>query len=880
MSESNLNIAASQSINEKKYWLNHIVSNWEKTIIEKDTFGFQDVEYEELEFVIPEILVENINKLSSNSITKLQIILTAGLVIFLTKYLSKNKVSIGTSIDKQECDANYINTMLPLCFKINKNDTFKDILLQSRDIVKQALENQNFPLGVIAAELEITKEDNKNPFFDIGIVLENIHDSKYIMKSLVSIIFSFNKTEKDLTGKVLYNKNKYSSTLIDQILYLYLSLFEKLLKDIDQEIRSIQLLPEKDQQEFLAEQNKQTYDFPLEFSLIDHIRNQILARPNAIAIGYRNEFITFKEIDERSNIIANELIRNNVNSKEIVAILLQRSPVVVISMLGVLKAGCAYVTIDLDTPIDRINYILDDSNSRFLITDSSNNLAFNRTELKSKVQIDIKKIPNPKKKNIEIFITPDYPAYLIYTSGSTGKPKGVLINHRSVVNFMFGMHDKIYSNYDNSHVFGLVSPFIFDASVQLTYGALLFGNKLQILSNYERANSKSLLQCIEKYGINILDGTPVHLDLLVSSEYIRTVKFNLKHIIIGGDVLRKSKVLKLYELLTCDKPNLTNVYGPTECCVNATFNTLNSETIDEIDEINIGKPLPNYKIYILNQYQHLCPEGVSGEMYIGGESLAAKYINNDKLTGEKFIKNPFNGSELLYRTGDIAKWTFDGSIDFIGRSDSQIKIRGYRIELGEIEETMLMYNKIKDVVCVVKEDNEGDKKIYSFFTCDETISIHYLKEFIVKKIPHYMIPSFIIQVEELPLKPNGKVNKKALLDIFNKLNKNRNYKLPGNKTESVLHTIWLDCLKLEKISIDDSYFSIGGDSIRSIYLLDKINKEFQLNFDIADIYQNDTIEKFAKLITERKNMGHDESEELKEIEDDLATFKNTALSQL
>ena len=456
-------------------------------------------------------------------------------------------------------------------------------------------------------------------------------------------------------------------------------------------------------------------------------------------------------------------------------------------------------------------------------------------------------------------------AYVIYTSGSTGKPKGVMLKHSNVNNLVTGLKEKIYRHHVERLKFCLISPIVFDASVKQVFGALLSGHSLHLLPEDLRGDGDQLLAFYNKHTIDISDGTPTHILLLLETMGAAQMEQGIKHFIIGGETLPGPLIEDFLNKFNLRKPSITNVYGPTECCVDATLYHVSKERIGSYESIPIGKPMPNYQVYILDWNNKLQPIGVPGELCIGGKGLAEGYLNRPHLTAQRFVPNPLVPGNRLYKTGDLASWLPDdsGNIKFLGRMDNQVKIRGYRIELAEIERQLLNHRTIKQAVVTARKDKSGDQTLCAYVTAAGEFTVSQMKDYLEKYLPDFMIPSYLVQLEEMPFSMNGKVDRNALPEPQKA--SGDTYVAPRNRNEKMLAQIWSQVLDVEKgsISIDSDFFALGGHSLKATILISKIHRELKFKLPLIEIFKNPSIRGFSKFIKEENK---DELPELVSVE--------------
>lgn len=582
----------------------------------------------------------------------------------------------------------------------------------------------------------------------------------------------------------------------------------------------------------------QTYVKYDQTQCVHHLfEKQAALNPLSTAVYFQHDKITYSTLNKRANQLANYLEKQGVRPGALIAISVERSIHMIIGILGIMKAGATYIPIDPNYPQSRISYILHDSKPSLILTQKTlkQKLAIYKGKL-----ITIDELNNePKHINTNKSRIHDgfkKLIYTIYTSGSTGKPKGVQIYHKSVVNLLQDMKRKI-SFYKNDSFLAITS-LSFDISFVEIFLPLITGGSLVLADEKTVRDGYSLSNLINESNITHLQAVPSTWQMLIEAGWKGNKNLTA---LCGGDIITKSLVKKLYPLVK----SLWNWYGPTETTIWSTAYKFTSEQ----DSISIGKPISNTQTYILDTELNPVPVGVAGELYIGGDGLAKGYLNKQELTEERFIKNPFINDSRLYKTGDLAKYRSDGNIELLGRMDHQVKVRGYRIELGEIENTLDQNAQISKAIVVVQITKSNHKKIVAYVTpASHSINIKEIRKYLESKLPSYMIPSNIIKLDTLPLTPNGKIDRSSLAKSTYHIEKKHGYIPPRNQIEKQLCNIWSEFLEVESVSINDNFFDLGGNSLLSVQIVSKINKEFGNKPIISNILEFQTIEDLAKII--------------------------------
>ncbi|MCW1963639.1 non-ribosomal peptide synthetase [Chryseobacterium viscerum] len=629
------------------------------------------------------------------------------------------------------------------------------------------------------------------------------------------------------------------------------------------------LLSSEDRDKLLNRFNKTGWDYHHEETLESLFRKQALLYPDKTAIVYQDQEITYRDLDQRSNQIANLLLSHGIKEGKYVPIWLDRSLEWIVAVLGVIKIGAAYVPIDPAYPAKRVEFILSDTAADIILTNQNLETLLSGTE-RTKV-FDLSSMENLNHLSSdapEIKIHQNSLAYTIYTSGSTGKPKGVMVSHQAIQHLVTWHNHHFHV--DQSSKLTLVAGLAFDISVWETWSALTSGATLFIADNEDRTDAHALVDFYRRNQITH-GFVPSVLGPPVVNDTRNYPDLKLKYLFTGGEKLKPVLTTELsYELI--------DYYGPTECTVFATFKKV--KDINGKYVSSIGKPIANAKAYILGENMELLPVGAVGELCIGGNILANGYLNNEELTDSKFIDNPFRETEKLYRTGDLAKWRPDGDIEFLGRIDNQVKIRGFRVELGEIERTLLQQKDVKEAV-VISRDTEGNSKYLIAFIVSKPEAekdISTVRNALKEELPGYMIPAQIIFIDKIPLTANGKTDAQALKDLADKEAKELvSFEPPTNETERIVADIWSSALERSVINITDNFFDIGGNSLLVATVAVALQRKLDVKVYLRDIYQFPVLQELSEaLITRSREMR--EAMPVEDVEPYVALQKDVYLA--
>ena len=797
------------------------------------------------------------------------------LKILLFRYTGLKDLIIGTSVsgrnhsDLENQIGFYLNTLI-LRNTIKAEFSFEDIYKEIRLNILESYEHQEYPFDHLVEKLNLNRDTSRNAVYDISLVLQNFGDkhstvtlgsdelSKIydhgIGASKNDIEFTFEELGDYIHMSLRYNIDVYEKSMMESFILHYKNLLSKVLEFPKIEISKQDYLLDKEVGLIRKGFNSTYYEFSKDTTLISLFLSQVDKTPAAIAILVEGREITYKELDELSNEFSRSLISSNeIVSETMIGVSLDKSEWVIISFLGILKIGGVYVPIDPNYPSSRKEFILKDSGINILVTESSYmfDIDFYQGSIYAvDIEFEQGKFPSTTIENISI--TSRSLAYVIYTSGSTGVPKGVMIEHGGICNTVLD-HIHRFELTDQDRVLQFLS-LSFDGSVLDIFMAILSGAGLSIPTRDISGEVSKMVDFIEKTNVSIVTLPPSYLRFLEKS-----VLPSVRLMVSAGEAIDVELAL-----FYSKNKRFFNGYGPTEASVNTTLYELDYIR-DQGNSIPIGKPSRNKQVLILDDWNNICPIGVLGEICISGNGLARGYLNRSDLTSDKFISHPFKKGEKMYRTGDIGKWLPDGNILFIGRQDDQVKIRGYRIELGEIENVLLRYNGIEEVVVQVsKESAKEDKHLVAFFVSSTVQEVGDLRKYLNTHLPNYMIPSYFVQLEFFPLTPNGKVDRKGLPnpkeeELFNM----EKYVAPINKIEREIVKIWSEILNLDEgiISMNVSFFEIGGHSLKAITLVNKINHKYDMEFTLVDIFNNSQINSLSDYIITSKQIEIEKSDD-------------------
>lgn len=788
--------------------------------------------------------------------------------ILLYKLSGQDEIVVGTPIagrnhpDLEKTVGMFINT-LALKNEINEEEPILNLIERIKSNTLRAFENQEYQFEDLVDKVIKDRDPGRNPLFDVVFNFVDQTNQKGNFSKAEGNTFTHKPaTSKfDLTlaafdfGERVMLRFEYCTKLfapetIERIIGYFKAVLNQIIDNPLSKVKDIRIVGQKETNFLLNNFNNIDAKYNKDDVLHKLFYKQVEEDPEAIALVYEKKKMTYSELNKRSNQLARILRENGTKDGTIVGLLVDRSFEMIIGILGILKAGGAYLPIDPNYPDDRIKYTLEDSKAKLFLTFEKYLNKINT--IANAICIDNESIYVGDDSELENINKSSDLAYIIYTSGTTGKPKGSMIEHRNVVRLLF--NNKFQFNFDNKDIWTLFHSYCFDFSVWEMYGALLYGGQLIIVAEYVKKDPAEYRKLLLEHKVTVLNQTPSSFYNLVNEDLSFTESLlNLNYVVFGGEALKPLKLKKWKEKYP--KTKLINMYGITETTVHVTYKEITDSEINN-NISNIGKPIPTLSTYILDKNQQLLPIGVPGEICVGGDGVCRGYLYKEKLTAERFIENPFIKNDILYRSGDLGRILSNGDLEYLGRIDNQVKIRGFRIELGEIESQLLKVKQIDEAIVIDRLDDNEEKYLCAYYVTHfdkskkqfDKITNDQLRNILSKSLPDYMIPAYLIRLDSLPLTSNGKIDRKSLPKP--KIEFAENIIPPKDKNEFIMVDIWSDVLNINKcnIGVDTNYFSIGGDSMKAIRLLSKINQEFKSKIKILDLYQNQTISQLVPII--------------------------------
>ena len=843
--------------NERDYWLKKLsgeltVSGFSGPLGRPETYRDTRAVYE---FSFPHEIRKGIIHICNNSEYGIFMVLLTGIIYLLFKYSGNEDIILGTPVFKPEGPGVCINDTLALRNHVTLAMSFKELLMEVQVTVNEANENMNFPFHELVKLLHIQPDQNRSPLFDIMVAFKNIHNESVVSEQNCDTIFLFNWTGEYLGGEINYNNSLIDEEAVRSLSRQLVNYFEIVIKTPEITLSGIEILSKEEKQQLLVGFNNTEADYPDNKEINLLVEEQAARMPDSTAVVFEDKEITYNELNKKSNQMAAMLKENGAAPDDIIALLLKPSIDLVIAKLGVLKAKALCLPLNTKNPGNRLKAILQDSGPRVLLKQKEPNYPFDFVG--NTINMDNEKINHYRAGNLENSRGKGNSAYayVIYTSGSTGKPKGVLLHHHGIVNHAFTKIKEVGITRADILCFNLSTSFV--ASIWQIFTPFFMGGKLRIYPENISTNPYNLFKSAAANNIIFLEIVPSFLkSFLKLPEAERAViELNrIKTIILTGEKVEASLVNAFYKQY---KTNLLNAYGQSECSDDTLHYKIPYNT--ETTHVPVGKPSNNTKVYILGKDQRLQPGGAAGDLYIWGHGLAPGYLNKPELTMESFVTNPFIPGEKLYRTGDRARWINDGNVEYLGRSDHQVKIRGYRIEPGEIESKLLMHDDIKEAVVCAREDKHKENHLCAYIVLKNPgtakgFNISELRRKLTAELPGYMIPSYFMPVDKIPLTPNGKTDRNAL--PAPKVEQREIEEIPpGNEIEESLGEIWSEVLGIDRdlIGINTNFFELGGNSLNIIQVSSKLKRKFDKEVAVMTLFNYPTIRSLARHLSHGDN---------------------------
>lgn len=782
------------------------------------------------------------------------------LFAYLHRVSGQNKLVIGSTTHNRTSKGlretvGYFVEVFPLFTTINDVETFSTLLQkiqkESNNFLKHAKSGLASPrlhksFNVLFNYIHAEYPDFEGTPVDSEWVHTGHHDPRHHIRLHVHDLHKTGEIQLyfDLNNHVFDTKKQ---ALISEH---FIALLDAFIKDKEQPIMLPSIITQYELDNYKITLQNNIHTTSKTQNLVTLIEEQTLKTPFVHSVLFKNRSYTYQELNSSVNQLAHYLIEQHIGIGSQVAICLKRSPEYIITVLAILKTGATYVPIPYNYPLERIQYIIKDSQASLIIAHNDKQLVLDGLKTIKTLTIDavLQTISTTyPTKNISVHIPPKTVAFLIYTSGSTGDPKGVKITHEAITNYILWSKDAyIITHTIDTVAIPLFTTVGFDITANSVFLPLICGGTIYVYQEKDTEIDLSITEVIEDNNVTFIKVTPAHLNFLKGKDLTHS---KVQVMVVTGDEFKTSLGLDIYNAFN-GQVDIYNEYGPSEATIGCVFHKFNPET-DTAASIPIGLPIKNSQLYLLDRFLNPVPQGVIGELYIGGSGLSSGYWNRPELTVSKFIQHPTVPSNTIYRTEDLARINEDGILEFLGRRDFQVKINGYRIELGEIEARILAYPKIKTCSVIVLKNEDESKSLASYFTSKTNIDTKQLQQFIAQRLPKYMVPNHYKQLESLPLSQNGKVDRNALRIIKTDTTKTTTpYVAPRNEIEQEVAAIWIQVFNISKIGVFDRFIELGGESLMAIQITTRISETFEFKIPLNALFELQTIANIATYIEE------------------------------
>ncbi len=784
-------------------------------------------------------------------------ILLSVIDVVLYKISGENNFVVSTSVTTkfsggfEDNIGMFTNTMALGCH-IEPSESFVKLLRNIKKMSLTAYSKSDYPYNMLVNDLDARDErainvafvyeniDGRDPNHINGLELDNIPFIKPIQEN--ELLFECLEKSGVIEIQLGYQTDLFDEKTVRRICGYIHKIIASITADQEIKITDIDILSDKEKQLILNDFNATESEYPRDKTIVELFEEQVKKSSDNTAVVFEDQELTYAELNARANSLAHKLRELGVKPDDFVAIISNRSTEMICGIYGIIKAGGAYVPIDPTYPEDRISFMLDDCKPKAVLKYTTESINID-SEIPI-IDLADSKVWEGAYGNPEIVNRMGDAIYCIYTSGTTGKPKGVINRNYGLVNRILWMNSRYPIGTGDTIL--QKTTFTFDVSVWEIIWWSIVGAKVALLTPGGEKEPDTLCDSIEKNKVTTMHFVPSMLSMF--EEYVQETNGaaeklrSLKNVFASGEALKKVHVDNFYKIAESAGlgMKLANFYGPTEASIDVTYYDC---VVEDRNSVPIGKPIDNTQIYIVNE-NNLCGVGMPGELCIAGDGLARGYLNRLELTAEKFVKNPF-GEGKMYRSGDLARWLPDGNIDYLGRIDEQVKIRGFRIELGEIESRIREIENIKDCAVIARPDNTEEKAIYAYYTSDTEVSVSEIRDRLNECLPEYMVPAYMMHIDAIPVTKNGKLDKKALPEIETK--NTREYVAPRNEAEGAVCEAFRKILGVEKIGVQDSFFELGGDSIKAIRII-SILRNAGFTATVKDVMNGKTAEKIALLL--------------------------------
>ncbi|EAM9428585.1 TPA_asm: amino acid adenylation domain-containing protein [Salmonella enterica] len=808
--------------------------------------------------------VEALRALAQRQGVTLYMVLLAAFQVVLSRWSGQDDVVVGSPVAgrmlaETEPMIGFFANTLALRGDLSGDPSFETLLHRTRQTALEAYENQNVPFERIVEVLQPVRDLSRQAIFQVmfglyspdhqlqmtGLELEGREGRTHSAK--IDLNLELTETANEVSGHIEYLTGLWDEETMLRFSSHLLNVLRDVAVDSTRRLSGVDMLGEQQRYQLLTSFNATRAGYPTGYLLHHLFERNAQENPQRLALVFRQQSYTYGELNRRANRLANHLIHSGIGPDDRVALLLERTPAMLVALLGVLKAGAAYVPLDTGYPEERVEYMLRHCQPKLLLGGEDDVAPYGSTGIPCLVLDDeghsplISGVSDCDPEPVLVGLTPENLAYIIYTSGSTGRPKGVMLPHGAVINFLYAMRDRLGFT-ANDGMLAVTTP-SFDIAVLELYLPLITGGRIVLTSRKEMRDGAALARLVAHRDVTFMQATPSTWRMMLEAGWQGSPQLTA---LCGGEALDR----ELCNRLVCATRRFWNMYGPTETTVWSTC-----QRIEDVDTpISIGTPVAETTVRILNGQGLLQPVGVAGELYIGGAGLSRGYLWQPELTAERFIPDRYSEEPgmRLYRTGDLARWRRDGTIEYLGRNDHQVKLRGFRIELGEIEACLQAHPAVRECIVMVREDRTGEKRLVAYIVANAdlgTSPVAVLRAHASQTLPEFMVPTAIVTLPAFPLTPNGKVDRNAMPEPDLTSLATREYAAPKGHVEMALAEIWQQLLGVSRVGRTDHFFELGGHSLLALRLIEGINATLGVEFALRDLFANPVLSQMAKQLT-------------------------------
>jgi amino acid adenylation domain-containing protein len=841
---ANFSFLDSKLEKEKDYWLEKLAGELVVSGIPLD-FSRPSAFIEQKAVVSTGIDSETESKLlkvCGNNETLVFMFLVAALKICLHKYTGLEDIIVGTAIHERFGELAQLNKVLALRDRVSSEVTVRQLLLDIKSTLSQAYAYQKYPFERILDRLSIEPQQNRAPLFDVVVLLDKINrrENTEHLKTDVTLLFSMGGD--GLNAVIEYNSTLFKKETIELFSRDYQNILRAALDSPDAQISRLGLLTEDKKREFIFEFNRTERDYPRHRPIHHLFEEQADETPTNVAVSFEESQLTYDQLNRRANQLAHHLRRLGAGPGTLVGLCVEHSLEAVVGLLGILKAGAAYVPLEPEHPRSKLAFMLEDAQTSILLTQAQLLGSLPETEQRKVICLDAdwEIVAGESESNPESGATADDLAYVIYTSGSTGRPKGVKIQHRALVNYIWWAIE-VYLR-GESLDFPLYSSLAFDLTVTSLFTPLLTGNRVIVYRKELRESP--VPDILRDNQTGVLKLTPSHLALIKDKDYSQS---KVRRLIVGGEAFERELARQIHESFG-GRVEIINEYGPTEATVGCMFYRFDPER-DDRAFVPVGRPAANAQIYVLDENLKPVAENVLGELYISGDGLAEGYLNQDDLTKERFVDNPFIAGRKMYRSGDLARRLADGNLEYAGRADEQVKFHGYRVELNEVRSALNRHPQVRDSVVRLTRDQNGNDVLVAYYVARQELEAAALRAFLSETLIVETIPNVFIYLRKLPLTLNGKVNLRALPTLEEwRQQITHGFVAPRTPVEEALAGIWSEVLGIKRLGVHDNFFELGGHSLLATQILSRVRAAFDVELHLRALFESPTVADLGKQI--------------------------------